>query len=584
MATLRNVLIILYCFAFSSIAEVTGKVTDGEGDAIAGAILYILSDPNIIDTTDDDGSFSIATPTATNWNYYTRTPAVISGLCIKRKQLRFVTTSGIKNGVVSIFSSKGRRCSLMPLGKMNAGPHHCLLPDLRSGFYIVKISSGPISATCRVLSTGSSYFLTAIDSDVPGLSRGNRISAQENTDSDSLFIQKKGFKPMKEFLPSYRQTDMTIIMDRTKSKPIDVNAMPEIEEMPDPLTMNNGDKVTTLEQWRIRRKEMIRILEDYEYGHMPPPPGNVKASVKTPSTRISASGGKNADYRKIHLTFGPEEKCGFDLVIFVPVIESVKKHPVLIYVGFGGLSQSSLSQASPAFSRDYAVVVVNYSDLGADSPNWQSSAFFPHYPEYDWRDFSAWAWGISRVVDYLVTDSLIDSEKIMATGVSRCGQPVLVAGAFDERIALSAPVGGGMSFRFSGREMGNGIGQGITEIVDQGTYWFGPLLEKFRNKTPRLPCDQHWLAALTAPRLFILCNAYRDEYGRAYAAVQTYLGAEPVYDLLDAHDNLGMHFREGGHGITGEDWNALLDFADQYLLKKAGTRKFDVVPPKEKTP
>jgi hypothetical protein len=168
--------------------------------------------------------------------------------------------------------------------------------------------------------------------------------------------------------------------------------------------------------------------------------------------------------------------------------------------------------------------------------------------------------------------------------VSRAAQAAFLAGAFDERIALNAPIAGGMAFRFSGKEMGGGLGQGITEVVDQNTYWFGQRLAEFRNQTPKLPSDQHWLVALTAPRLFMMCNSYKDEYGRAYAAVQTYLGAKPVYEFLKVPENAGLNFREGGHGIQAEDWKALLDFSDQYLLKKAGTRKFDVIPPAEKTP
>jgi hypothetical protein len=285
----------------------------------------------------------------------------------------------------------------------------------------------------------------------------------------------------------------------------------------------------------------------------------------------------------LHLTFGPGEKLGFDMGIFTPA-DTMKRCPALIYLGYGAPTKSSLGAASAALSRGYAVVTINYTQLGADNPNYRSTAFFPSYPEYDWRDFSAWAWGISRAVDYLVTDSAIDKEKIMVTGTSRCGQPVLLAGAFDERIALSAPVAGGMALRFSGKEMGGGLGQGITEVVDQGTYWFGPLFEKFKNQTPRLPCDQHWLPALTAPRLFIMLNSLADEYGRAYAAVQTYLGAKPVYSFLKADENLGLNFRAGSHGMTSEDWSALLDFADQKLLKKAGTRKFDVIPSANKIP
>jgi hypothetical protein len=370
-----------------------------------------------------------------------------------------------------------------------------------------------------------------------------------------------------------------------------IKDLPIISEMPDPLMMNNKAKVKTFDQWKTRRQEMINILEDYEYGHMPPPPGNVKGAVMTPAKRITAGGrsgfGTNgssipADYRMLHLTFGPDDKLGFDLGIFTPVSadaeQSTKRYPVLISLGFSA-GDNSLGPASVALARGYAVATIAYNQLGADAPNYRSTAFFPAYPGYDWNDFSAWAWGISRAVDYLVTDPWIDKDKIMATGASRIGQAVLLAGALDERIALSAPVAGGMAFRFSGKEMGRGLGQGIAEIVDQNTYWFGPRFAEFKGQTERLPCDQHWLVALTAPRLFIMCNSLADQYGRAYAAVQTYLAAKPVYSFLKAEGSLGVSFRSGGHGMTAEDWSALLDFADQNLLKKEGNRKFDVLPP-----
>lgn len=366
---------------------------------------------------------------------------------------------------------------------------------------------------------------------------------------------------------------------------VPVKNLPIIKEMPDPLTMNDGTKVTSREQWSARRQEMMRILEDYEYGHMPPPPGNVKATTVTALRRVSPGRGVQADYRMLHLTFGPDEKLGFDLGIFAPVLssETGEKPAVLAFLTYNA-NESSLADASAALSRGYAVATIPYQQLGADASNYASTGFFSAYPNYDWRDFSAWAWGISRAVDYLVTDPAIDPAKIMITGVSRLAQAVLLAGAFDERIALSAPVAGGMAFRYSGKEMGGGLGQGINEIVDQNTYWFGPRLPEFKNQTERLPCDQHWLPALTAPRLFIMCNSLADPYGRAYAAVQTYLGAKPVYEFLDAEQNLGVNFRAGGHGMTAEDWSAVLDFADQYLLKKGGTRKFDVLPPADQTP
>jgi hypothetical protein len=394
-----------------------------------------------------------------------------------------------------------------------------------------------------------------------------------------------------------------------KPAPMTVKDMPVLKEMPDPLTMLDGTKVTTVEQWRKRRQEMIKIIEEYEYGHMPPAPGNVKgkdvgaskvvtlggagrgrrgpapgAAPGAPAATPPAAGAAaapatlQANYRQVHLTFGPQEKLGFDLGLFTPVeTDSVKApFPVLISLGFSS-NETSAGQFSEALKRGYAVATIAYTQLGADATNYRSTAFFPAYPEYDWNDFSAWAWGISRAVDYLVTDPAIDKNKIMATGVSRNGQAALLAGALDERIAVTIPVGGGSALRFSGKNRGKG--QGIDEVVVQETYWFGPRYPEFKGVTEKLPCDQHWLLALTAPRLFIMCNALADQYGDANAVAQTYLYAKPVYEFLKVPDNVGMSFREGMHGQQAPDIQAMFDFTDEKLLGKPAKRKFDMLPP-----
>src|ERR1700744_732842 len=94
-----------------------------------------------------------------------------------------------------------------------------------------------------------------------------------------------------------------------------VKDLPERPEMPDVMTMLDGTKVTTTAQWQARREEMKAILEFYELGHAPPPPGNVKGrSVQTHPVRNGT-----ASYQLVHLTFGPDEKLGFAIAIFTPV-------------------------------------------------------------------------------------------------------------------------------------------------------------------------------------------------------------------------------------------------------------------------
>jgi hypothetical protein len=582
MSKMRSTVLIAICSIISATAApevaLSGTIKDAKGCVIAEASVSLASNSSIKGTSNAKGEFALGKATAIHGRGVWETSASpVNGIVSKGNTLRFFMASPCENGAVSIHSGNGKKLYSLSLGKMSAGLHTTALPELPDGFYVLHIAVDRSAATWKIVKTGSEICAASGSLRATGASRVTLTAATGGV--DTLIVQRDAYKTAKKTISSFNQTGIAVVLEV-----IPVKDLPAIKEMPDPLTMKDGTKVTTPDQWKLRRREMMRILEDYEYGHMPPPPGNVKATVATASTRVTISN-KQVDYRMMRLTFGPNEKCGFDLGIFTPADStgSAKRYPVLVYVTMGS-GKTSANDASAAITRGYAVATINYSQMGADATSWNKSAFFPSYPEYDWRDFSAWAWGISRAVDYLVTDPAIDGEKIMTTGVSRCGQPVLLAGAFDERIALAAPVAGGMAMRYSGKEMGGGRGQGITEVVDQGTYWFGPRFEEFRNQTPKLPCDQHWLIALTAPRLSIMCNSYADQYGRAYAAVQTYVYAKPVYTFLKADENVGLNFREGSHGMTAEDWSALMDFADQKMLKKPGTRKFDVIPPADKTP
>src|SRR3954469_15505934 len=93
-----------------------------------------------------------------------------------------------------------------------------------------------------------------------------------------------------------------------------VDKLPTRTEMPDVLTMNSGQKVTTPAQWKKRREEMKQILEFYAVGQAPPPPGNVKGHVVNSQTVLDGK----VKYQLVHLTFGPQEKLSLDIGIFTP--------------------------------------------------------------------------------------------------------------------------------------------------------------------------------------------------------------------------------------------------------------------------
>src|SRR5439155_10669082 len=135
------------------------------------------------------------------------------------------------------------------------------------------------------------------------------------------------------------------------------------------------------------------------------------------------------------------------------------------------------------------------------------------------------------------------------------------------------------AFRFNGKTRGGKVG--LEDVCKNFPQWVSPNLAQFSNQVERLPFDQHWLIALCAPRAFIAADALDDAACNGMALKQSYLAAKPVYEFLGAAEKLGIHFRPGKHELAKEDWQAILDFADQQLLGKKVEQRFDELPPDE---
>lgn len=420
-----------------------------------------------------------------------------------------------------------------------------------------------------------------------------------------------------------------------------VKELPVRKEMPDVLTMNDGTKVTTPEHWKKRREEMRRILEYYAVGIAPPPPGNVKGTEV--SSQLLSDG--KIKYRLIHLTFGPQSSLSLDIGIFTPTtggpfpayIEPAGTPPgatplprlpngptqgqgadTLLTVGpgtqpasqptrvtlsgparggapagargRGGPTPESIAASNQALMHGFAYVTFNNNDCAEDTTlrnldgsfAFRTTRFYPAYPGYDWGILQGWAWGASRIADYLETEPSIDKAKLIITGVSRTGKSALIAGAFDERFTLVAPVassgGGTPAFRFSGQ--GRGGNEGLSEMVRKYPNWFSPNLHQFWARQDQLPFDMHWFIALCAPRAFIALEGTNDQNVQAYGVRQSFLHAQPAYAFLNSLDKLGVNWAERPHGKVQGDWDALLGFADKHLLGKPVDRKFDEFPAK----
>src|SRR5207253_6643365 len=141
----------------------------------------------------------------------------------------------------------------------------------------------------------------------------------------------------------------------------------------------------------------------------------------------------------------------------------------------------------------------------------------------------AWAWGVSRVVDYLVSNRDIDAKRIAVVGHSRLGKAAIVAAAFDERIALAIPHQAGCGGTAPSRGK---VGESVTRINTSFPHWFDAEFKNFNDQPERLPFDQNCLVALVAPRPVLFCNATEDTWANPQGQFDVLRAADPVYRLL----------------------------------------------------
>jgi hypothetical protein len=195
----------------------------------------------------------------------------------------------------------------------------------------------------------------------------------------------------------------------------------------------------------------------------------------------------------------------------------------------------------------------------------------------------AWAWGIHRAVDHLLNEPAVDAKRIAVVGHSRLGKTALLAGAFDDRIALTianqAGCGGSGPSRHKDPKA-----EGVARITKAFPHWFCTNFEGFGKDPAKLPFDQHALVAMCAPRPVLFTAAAEDLWANPLGQFKVLLAATPVYQLLGVDglesaampkadapliaSRLGYWIRGGKHSMGPADWAVYMDFADKWLQGK----------------
>jgi hypothetical protein len=327
------------------------------------------------------------------------------------------------------------------------------------------------------------------------------------------------------------------------------------DPLPDPLIMKDGTPVTMAAQWELRRAEILQDILAIQYGHMPATTPEVKVVRVRDYHRTGTS--QYGRLRRAQITTGPNQEIVIQITMKLPQ-QGNGPYPVIVKIGNDHPDEEGVNK------RGYAIAMFNTAQLdpGDEGHDIAGPAQLA-YPELDWGSLATWAWGASRVLDFLESQKDIDASRAIVNGHSRTGKAALLAGATDQRFKLVVPNGSGCGGAATYRNYR--AGAETLELLtrpERWLFWMQKDIRRFVGCETELPFDQHFMRALVAPRAVLSNDGRDDAWANNFGTQACYQGAQPVFDLLGVPKHNLAKFREGGHTFNEEDAKVMLDVAD----------------------
>lgn len=327
--------------------------------------------------------------------------------------------------------------------------------------------------------------------------------------------------------------------------------LPIIKPLTDPFQWSDGSgRVTNFSDWERRRSEIKAEIEHYEIGIKPNRPEDITASYANDTLTVNITVNGNT----LTLTSG----------IILP--EGEGPFPAIIGIGRG-----SGSLPPEIFSdRNIAQIAFNFTQVMSHTQTRGNEPINKLYPELEHMGaYSAWSWGVSRIIDglELVSEDLnIDLQHLAISGCSFAGKMALFAGAFDERIALTIsqePGGGGAAAWRVSETLGN------VEVLGRTSHaWFMESMFQFANDVPKLPYDHHELIAMVAPRAILILGNPDYEWLADESGYVSSRAAHEVWKEFGIGDRFGFSIVDGhGHCQLPDVQRPEVEaFVDKFLL------------------